>query len=112
MPRSSSASRSTSRTSLFCPNLSRSRNWPRRRRWRSTMRRTGRVMADDRRILLVEDDVLIGMMLVDMLDVLGYPEPAQAAAIDEALAIINAEPVRSEERPVGKGLVSTCRSRW
>src|SRR3546814_12290008 len=57
------------------------------------MRRTGRVMADDRRILLVEDDVLIGMMLVDMLDVLGYPEPAQAAAIDEALAIINAEPV-------------------
>src|SRR3546814_2703929 len=80
MPRSSSASRSTSRTSLFCPNLSRSRNWPRRRRWRSTMRRTGRVMADDRRILLVEDDVLIGMMLVDMLDVLGYPEPAQAAA--------------------------------
>src|SRR3546814_19959715 len=50
-------------------------------------------MADDRRILLVEDDVLIGMMLVDMLDVLGYPEPAQAAAIDEALAIINAEPV-------------------
>src|SRR3546814_8288942 len=50
-------------------------------------------MADERRILLVEDDVLIGMMLVDMLDTLGYPEPAQAAAIDEALAIVDVGPV-------------------
>jgi len=50
-------------------------------------------VADERRILLVEDDVLIGMMLVDMLDTLGYPEPAQAAAIDEALVIVNAGPV-------------------
>ena len=50
-------------------------------------------MPNDRRILLVEDDVLIGMMLVDMLDALGYPEPAQATTNDEALAIIADEPV-------------------
>ena len=48
-------------------------------------------MADDLRILLVEDDVLIGMMLVDMFDALGLPEPAQATSNDEALAIIAAE---------------------
>ncbi len=45
-------------------------------------------MADNLRILLVEDDVLIGMMLADMFDALGLPEPAQAASMDEALAII------------------------
>ena len=43
-------------------------------------------MAEDRLILLVEDDVLIGMMLVDMFDALGYPEPAQATTNEEALA--------------------------
>lgn len=48
-------------------------------------------MADGPRILLVEDDVLIGMMLADMFDALGLPEPAQAASMDEALAIIAAE---------------------
>ena len=48
-------------------------------------------MTDGARILLVEDDVLIGMMLVDMFDALGLPEPAQAASMDEALAIIAAE---------------------
>ena len=48
-------------------------------------------MADNLRILLVEDDVLIGMMLVDMFDALGLPEPAQAASRDEALAIIATE---------------------
>jgi DNA-binding response OmpR family regulator len=50
-------------------------------------------MADDRLILLVEDDVLIGMMLVDMFDALGFAEPAQATAIEDALAILEAEPV-------------------
>ncbi len=48
-------------------------------------------MADNLRILLVEDDVLIGMMLADMFDALGLPEPAQAASKDEALAIIATE---------------------
>lgn len=48
-------------------------------------------MADNLRILLVEDDVLIGMMLVDMFDALGLPEPAQAASREEALAIIASE---------------------
>ena len=48
-------------------------------------------MADTPRILLVEDDVLIGMMLVDMFDALGLPEPAQASTKDEALAIIASE---------------------
>jgi DNA-binding response OmpR family regulator len=47
----------------------------------------------DRRILLVEDDVLIGMMLADMFDALGYPEPAQAASVEDALAAIAAGPV-------------------
>ncbi len=50
-------------------------------------------MSDDRRILLVEDDVLIGMMLVDMFDALGLSEPAQATTNEEALAILAAEPV-------------------
>lgn len=50
-------------------------------------------MADDRRILLVEDDVLIGMMLVDMFDALGFPEPAQATSVEDALRAIAAEPV-------------------
>lgn len=50
-------------------------------------------MNDHRRILIVEDDVLIGMMLVDMLDALDFAEPAQATTNEEALAIIAAEPV-------------------
>ncbi|SNS31933.1 response regulator [Sphingopyxis indica] len=50
-------------------------------------------MADDRRLLLVEDDVLIGMMLVDMLDALDFPEPAQATTNEEALAILDREPI-------------------
>lgn len=50
-------------------------------------------MSDNHRILLVEDDVLIGMMLVDMFDALGLPEPAQATSNAEALAIIAAEPL-------------------
>lgn len=50
-------------------------------------------MTANRNILLVEDDVLIGMMLVDMFDALGFPEPAQAASVEDALAIIAAQPV-------------------
>ena len=50
-------------------------------------------MMDNRRILLVEDDVLIGMMLVDMFDALDLPEPAQATSNEEALAIIATEPI-------------------
>lgn len=50
-------------------------------------------MHSNRRILLVEDDVLIGMMLVDMFDALDLPEPAQATSNAEALAIIAAEPI-------------------
>jgi len=49
-------------------------------------------MSDNRRILLVEDDVLIGMMLADMFDALGLPEPAQATSNEEALAFIGGEP--------------------
>ncbi|QCB54235.1 response regulator [Sphingopyxis sp. PAMC25046] len=48
-------------------------------------------MTDDRRILLVEDDVLIGMMLADMFDALDLPEPAQATSNEEALALIASE---------------------
>ena len=50
-------------------------------------------MTANRNILLVEDDVLIGMMLVDMFDALGLAEPAQATSNAEALAIIAAEPL-------------------
>ena len=50
-------------------------------------------MTGNRRILLVEDDVLIGMMLADMFDALDLPEPAQATSNEEALAIIAAEPL-------------------
>jgi len=57
------------------------------------MPRTGCPMMDDRLVLLVEDDVLIGMMLVDMLEALGFPEPAQATSIEEALAVLDAQPV-------------------
>jgi len=50
-------------------------------------------MASSRRILLVEDDVLIGMMLADMFDALDLPEPAQATSNEEALALIASEPL-------------------
>jgi DNA-binding response OmpR family regulator len=50
-------------------------------------------MVEGARILLVEDDVLIGMMLVDMFDALGLPEPAQATTNEEALAIIGSESI-------------------
>ncbi len=57
------------------------------------MPRIGCPMASNHRILLVEDDVLIGMMLADMFDALDLPEPAQATSNDEALALIAAEPL-------------------
>src|SRR3546814_945875 len=76
-----------------CPNPSRSRSLPRRFRRRSTMPRIGGRMASNQRILLVEDDVLIGMMLADMFDALDLPEPAQATSNEEALALIAAEPL-------------------
>jgi DNA-binding response OmpR family regulator len=41
-------------------------------------------MIEDNQILLVEDDVLIGMMLADMLEALGFPEPVQATNLEEA----------------------------
>lgn len=50
-------------------------------------------MTAERRILLVEDDVLIGMMLADMFDALDLPEPAQATTNEEALAFIASEPI-------------------
>src|SRR3546814_16699870 len=53
-------------------------------------------MASNQRILLVEDDVLIGMMLADMFDALDLPEPAQATSNEEALALIAAEPLAGE----------------
>lgn len=40
------------------------------------------------KFLIVEDDVLISMMLVDMFDMLGLPEPAQATSIEQAIRII------------------------
>lgn len=57
------------------------------------MPRIGVRMMGERRILIVEDDVLIGMMLVDIFDALGLPEPAQATSNEEALALIAAEPL-------------------
>lgn len=57
------------------------------------MPRTGPAMSDQGRILLVEDDVLIGMMLVDMFEALGLSEPAQATTNEEALALIASEPL-------------------
>ena len=50
-------------------------------------------MTGNHRILLVEDDVLIGMMLADMFDALDLPEPAQATSNEEALALIASEPL-------------------
>lgn len=43
------------------------------------------------RILIVEDDLLIGLMLADMFDALDLPPPAHAASMAEALDMIGAE---------------------
>ena len=41
--------------------------------------------AKQAKLLVVEDDVLIRMLLADMLDEIGYTVAAEAASIDEAL---------------------------
>ena len=41
--------------------------------------------AKQAKLLIVEDDAMIGMLLADMLDELGYTVAAEAASIDEAL---------------------------
>jgi len=41
--------------------------------------------AKQTKLLVVEDDAMIGMLLADMLDELGYTVAAEAASIDEAL---------------------------
>lgn len=48
-------------------------------------------MTDAGRILIVEDDALIGMLLVDMFEALDLPKPAQAASLREAVALIEKE---------------------
>lgn len=50
-------------------------------------------MTEKAQILLVEDDVLIGMMLVDMLDALGVSQPLQATTVEEALLLIETSSV-------------------
>src|SRR3546814_11096337 len=92
MPRNSCASRSTSMMSPSCPSPFRSRSLPRRFRRRSTTPRIGCRMASNQRILLVEDDVLLGMMLADMFDAHDLPEPATATSNEEALATTADEP--------------------
>jgi CheY-like chemotaxis protein len=42
--------------------------------------------ADGKRVLIVEDELMIRMLLADMLSELGYAVAAEAARIDEALA--------------------------
>src|SRR3546814_12240306 len=93
MPRNSCASRSTSTMSPSCPNPSRSRSLPRRFRRRSTMPRIGCRMASNQRILLVEDDVLIGMMLADLFDEPDLLVQAPATSNEEATVLIPAEPL-------------------
>ena len=63
----------------------------------------------DRRILLVEDDVLIGMMLADMFDALGYPEPAQAASVLISKTVGQA---RSADERAGTLLEQAGRKAW
>lgn len=43
------------------------------------------------RILIVEDDLLIGLMLTDMFEALNLPAPAHAANMAEALDMIGSE---------------------
>lgn len=48
-------------------------------------------MSDQPRFLIVEDDALISMMLVDMFEALGLPEPAEATSPAEAMKFIDQE---------------------
>ncbi|MCC2603364.1 response regulator [Sphingopyxis yananensis] len=50
-------------------------------------------MSDKGRILVVEDDVLIGMLLGDMFEALEYDPPAQASNNFAALEILNSESI-------------------
>jgi DNA-binding response OmpR family regulator len=50
-------------------------------------------MTNERRILVVEDDALIGMLLGDMFEALDYPPPAQAANNFAALDILKNESI-------------------
>src|SRR5712671_218335 len=69
-----------------------------------------------KRILVVEDEVMIRMLLADMLDELGYTVAAEAARIDEALeatknadfdlAILNANLSGQSVAPVADALVA------
>ena len=57
-----------------------------------------------KRILVVEDEVMIAMLLEDMLGELGYTVAAEAARIDEALEVTKREfrpcdPRRRSQRP-------------
>jgi DNA-binding response OmpR family regulator len=45
-----------------------------------------------RRVLVVEDEVLVGMMIEEMLQDLGYEVAALATHLDQALALAQSEP--------------------
>ena len=47
-------------------------------------------MAAQSRVLIVEDEVLIGMVLEDMLDMLGHGVSANCATLDEAMRAVDA----------------------
>lgn len=51
-------------------------------------------MNEASRVLIVEDDALIGMMLSDMFEALDLPAPALAASMVEAMEMIEAESFR------------------
>jgi CheY-like chemotaxis protein len=72
--------------------------------------------AKQAKLLLVEDDVLVRMLLADMLDEIGYTVAAEAASIDEALeatretdfdlAILDADLEGRSVSPVADALVA------
>ena len=72
--------------------------------------------AKQTKLLVVEDDAMIGMLLADMLDELGYTVAAEAASIDEALeatrktdfdlAILDADLQGRSVSPVADALVA------
>ena len=72
--------------------------------------------AKQTKLLVVEDDAMIGMLLADMLDELGYTVAAEAASIDEALeatrktdfdlAILDADIKGRSVSPVADALVA------
>lgn len=48
-------------------------------------------MTETGRVLIVEDDALIGIMLADMFEALELREPAHAASLVEALEMVESE---------------------